>query len=123
MPGRNGGQLRRGGPNGGAGGRPPKAIKAIAKKELRKRIPLLGHFADGVAVSLMLVDGEQKLVTHAVDVSDRIAAIRELGKLADDGKVDVHEVKRRMAAQVAVIRERDTWTSDELLEELNRVWA
>lgn len=64
MPGKHGGWLRRGGSNGGAGGRPPSAIRATMREALADRIPILEAIADDPKAS----------------VADRMKAVDLLGK-------------------------------------------
>ena len=48
VPQKHGGALQRGGSKGS--GRRPDRIKKLAQQLLQSRVPLLAHFADGVAV-------------------------------------------------------------------------
>ena len=125
----HGGALRMGNPgNRGGHGRPRSSIKAIAKKELRKRIGHLSAFADGVAVSLVEDDTDptkpaQKLVTHAVKVETRVKALEVLAKIAGDHTVALSEVKGRLKRQVEMIRQTlPPEVADDLLHKLAEVW-
>lgn len=125
-PQKHGGALKRGGPSPGSGRRPAK-IKRIAQQAVAERLPLLMAWADGVAVSLTPSDSEkQKLITHAVEVKDRIAALKELGKLAglsEEQKVPVSTVRQRLIAQAQVLRdELDAETFTRVAERLEAVW-
>ncbi len=123
----HGGALQRGASNPGAG-RPRSSIKALAKKELRKRIGHLSAFADGVAVSLVEDDTDptkpaQKLVTHAVKVETRVKALEVLAKIAGDNTVSMGEVKARLKRQVEVIRQTlPPEQANAVLDALAAVW-
>jgi hypothetical protein len=62
----HGGALRHGGPNRGGPGRPGSKVQKISERSYVKRMPILAEIADSE---------EEK-------ASDRIAAIRELGRYA-----------------------------------------
>lgn len=119
--------MQRGASNPGAG-RPRSSIKALAKKELRKRIGHLSAFADGVAVSLVEDDTDptkpaQKLVTHAVKVETRVKALEVLAKIAGDNTVSMGEVKARLKRQVEVIRQTlPPEQANAVLDALAAVW-
>jgi len=79
MPGKNGGKLRRGGPNGGAGGRPPSEIREKLRGGAYKRIKELERIADSAeseadrlrAIDLMLKYGVGSITTGTLDVTHR----------------------------------------------------
>ena len=121
----HGGALLPGGT--GKGGRPKSSIRAIARKELRKRIGHLSAFADGVAVSLVddetSPEAKQKLVTHAVKVETRVKALEVLAKIAGDNTVSMGEVKARLKRQVEVIRQTlPPEQANAVLDALAAVW-
>jgi hypothetical protein len=119
MPGKNGGMLRRGGPNGGAGGRRPDRIKRLAQRALEPRVRLLAHIADGVSVARV----DDALVWQEVSPKEKIAAIETLRKIATGEQVPVHEVRARLSAQLKLIRQTvDADTLERLLPALAEVW-
>jgi len=79
MPGKNGGKLRRGGPNGGAGGRPPSEIREKLRGGAYKRIKELERIADSAdseadrlrAIDLMLKYGVGTMTTGTLDLTHR----------------------------------------------------
>ena len=116
----HGGALARGGiPGNKGGGRRPDRIRRMAQRALLKRVPLLAHLADGVAVEFT-DDGATRLISPTP--GERIRAMEALHKLASSPEVNVALLRERLAAQVRVIRSRAQWTPDELLAELSPVW-
>lgn len=120
MPGRNGGALRRGGPNGGAGGRKPSQIRKQALKMLGNRLHVVGAIADGVAVHFE--DGGQlKLISPRP--GERLQALKLLAELGLGEQVSVSEVRERMRRQLELIRSQAAWDTEELVAALAAVWA
>ena len=86
MPGKHGGKLRRGGSNGGAGGRPPSAVREKLRGAAWKRIKELERIADASehdgdrlrALDLMFKYGLGTTVTETdTEGHDVIRVIRE----------------------------------------------
>jgi hypothetical protein len=87
MPGRNGGKLRRGGPIHAGPGRPPSAIRALAREDFADLVPELRRIAKSPKAT----------------TSDRLKAIDLLGKYGLGTTVTETDTEGRDA--IRVIRE------------------
>ena len=99
MPGRNGGTLRRGGSNGGAGGRPLSAIRLLVRDSFAQLIPRLIEIAQSEDAS----------------TSDQLRAIDLLGKYGlgttvTETTTDGHDVITRIVEVPAKLSSED-WIS------------
>lgn len=121
-PGRNGGTLLVGGkPGNKGGGRKPSQVRKKALRMLARRLPLIGHLADGVAVQFD-EDGQTKLVSPKP--GERLQALKLLAELGMGEQVAVSEVKERMRQQIAVLREElDGETFERVAKRLGDVWG
>lgn len=118
----HGGALYRHGVKGnrGSNGRHPDRIRRIARSLLIDRLGVLGDIADGKVV-LYVEDGQEKTLrpTHG----ERVAAVRELGKLGMGAAVNLADVRERLHQQVEVIRATlPPDVANELLKKLTVVW-
>lgn len=102
MPGRNGGQLRRGGPNGGAGGRRPDRIRRMMQRDLEEVAPRLKHIAKGVSVRFV-ENGATEIFSPTPGEQTR--AIELMHKIGMGETVPVSDVKARLRAQFRVLRD------------------
>jgi hypothetical protein len=119
-PAKNGGALLVGGkPGNKGGGRKPAAIRKKALRMLAGRMHLIGSLADGVAIEFT-ENGDTKLVSPKP--SERIQALKLLAELGLGEMVSTSEVRDRMRRQLDVIRTREHWTADELIQALTEVW-
>jgi hypothetical protein len=119
QPAPQGGVLRVGNPGNKGGGRKPAAIRKKALRMLANRMHLIGSLADGVAIEFT-DEGGTKLVSPKP--SERIQALKLLAELGLGEMVSTSEVRDRMRRQLDVIRTREHWTADELIEALGAVW-
>lgn len=105
-----GGALLAGGKPGNAGGsgRPPSIVRDRARSSFYDRIPMLEKIAD----------------QPGVEPRDRIRAIDTLGKYGlHTGRLDIEEVRTRLARTIAKIEElADPQTAARLLAALDQVW-
>jgi hypothetical protein len=88
-------------------GRPPSAIRAAAREQLDKRLPLLGTFA-----------GSAKVKT-----GDRIRAIEALAKIGLEESIAVADVRKALDATGELIRARlAPAVADSLIDEIRTIW-
>ena len=104
----HGGALLVGNPgNAGGSGRPPSAIRAVAREHLDKRIPLLGSFA-----------GNRK-----AKMNDRIRAIEALARIGLEESIAVADVRRALDATGELIRDRLLHeVADKLIDDIRAIW-
>ena len=120
MPGRQGGTLRRGGTNRGGRGRLPSLVRQASLAAFAQRLPILKGIADGVVVE---IDEQGAYRVASPTPRDRVAALKVLAELGLGAQVHAADVRERLTAQLQVIRSRPTWTADELVAALAKVWG
>jgi hypothetical protein len=108
----HGGALLPGGAPGNRGGRNyPSRVRAIARKALRRALPELAKIAAGEAVRTEFVRNRDrgKARTVAVDMipapRERVAAAVALEHIARAPALNLDDVRLRLQAQNAVLRE------------------
>jgi len=91
MPGRNGGTLLVGPSNKGGPGRPPSALRELARESFAERLWVLEQIADGEPIVKVLRGKKQEEVLISASPADRIKAVSELGRfgLGAAAEVDV----------------------------------
>jgi len=120
MPGRQGGTLRRGNRGNRGGGRLPSLVRQASLKAFAQRLPILKGIADGVVVE---IDEQGAYRVASPTPRDRVAALKVLADLGLGAQVNAADVRERLTAQLQVIRSRPTWTADELVAALAKVWG
>lgn len=107
IPQAHGGALRHGGTNKGGSGRPPSAIRAVAREKFDKLIPTLSRIAS----------------TKNTKDRDRIHAIDILGKYGMDQAVSLADVRACLKEQNEIIREfLAPEPAEELTSRIKPVW-
>lgn len=128
----HGGALRNGGTNKGGPGRPASEIRERCRGSFYERIPILEEIADAHVALRQKCEKcghEPKDLVPEIStpqVSDRIRAITELGKigLGADGDVNAAEIRNKLDRTLAVIGELLQPTEAQtVLMALRRVWA
>ncbi|BAH38863.1 MAG TPA: hypothetical protein DGD08_08570 [Gemmatimonas aurantiaca] len=117
----HGGALYRGGRKGNRGNRMRAVVQKQAMHFVAERLPLLAHAADGVVVEFG-EKGELKLASPTQ--GERNAAMKLLWEIANSQrKISLTEVRKRLVAQVAAIRETlPPEQADLVLAKLAEVW-
>lgn len=105
----HGGRLKRGNPgNVGSQGRPPSVVRARCRESFYDRINRLEGIADSS-------DAEHRDVIRAIDTLGRYGLTT--------GRLDVEEVRTRLARTIAKIEElADSVTAERLLTALDVIW-
>lgn len=109
VPQRHGGAISPGNPgNRGGSGRPPSVVRERARSAFYDRIPALEKLADN----------------DRAEDRDRIRAIDTLGKYGlHTGRLDIEEVRTRLARTIAKVEELcEPTTASRLLAALDLIW-
>ena len=117
--------MRRGNP-GNKGGRLPRVIQRKALRMVAERMDLLGHIADGSMVAWSEDKKGRRVPTlTSPSAAERLKSMQLLHDIAMSGKkVAMLEVRKRLNAQIAVIRETlPPDQAESLLGALEQVWA
>lgn len=125
IPQKHGGALYRGGVRGNAGNRVRSAIRSDAVRMVAERLPALGQIADGNVIEWTEDAQGNRVPTLASPTpGERTKAMSLLWDIANSHKkVSLQQVKARLKAQVAVIRETlPPEQADTLLAALADVW-
>lgn len=121
----HGGALYKGGVKGNAGNRIRRRLQNQALHLVADRIPLLGHIADGSVVEWSEDEKGRRVPTlSSPTAGERTQAIKLLWEISNARRrISLPEVRKRLAAQVAVIREQlSPEQADILLNRLAEVW-
>jgi hypothetical protein len=126
----HGGALQRGNPGNRGGGAYPSRVRALARKALRHALPELAKIAAGEAVRVDVLRNRDrgKPRTVAVDMipapRERVAAAVALEHIARAPALNLDDVRLRLKAQVAVLREEiaDPAQLERVLGRLGDVW-
>jgi len=86
---------------------------------LANNLPTLDYIARGVRVEYT-EGGVQVLATPRA--GEQVAAIKLLADLGMGERVQMSEIRARLRSQIALIRSRESWSTDELLGALRAVW-
>jgi hypothetical protein len=119
---RHGGALLPGGRRGNRGGpgKLPSRVRQASLAAFAQRLPVLKGIADGVVVE---IDEQGAYRVASPTPRDRVAALKVLAELGLGAQVHAADVRERLTAQLQVIRSRPTWTADELVAALAKVWG
>lgn len=115
----HGGALKRGGTNPNAGRR-PAIVRKRALQMFVRNLPVLDAIARGVQVEFQ--EGGA-LVLKSPRPGEQVAAMKLLKETGLGAEVNAGDVRERLRAQVNLIRSRAQWSTDELLDALDSVWA
>lgn len=148
-----GGLLQTGNPgNKGGKGRPPDKLRERLRNTVARRVRVIREIADGepnqrvqVAVGSLLgylhckscgeavalaegVDGKAEItVKISASPKDRIAALDFAAKYGvgttDTLTVVSEDVSTRLRSTIEAVQSRSTWNSEELLDQLEAIWA
>lgn len=103
----HGGALNSGGTPGNRGGRPTSELRAAAREQLTKRMPLLSTFAR----------------SRKEKTTDRIRAIEALAKIGLEESIAVADVRRALDATGELIRDRlPPDVADSLIDDILSIW-
>lgn len=124
VPQAHGGALYRGGVKGNRGNRLRKELTTAALHMVADRMPVLGSIADGVVVEWTEVDGVRVPMLASPTPRERTQAMSLLWDIANSAKkVNMAEVRKRLTAQVEVIRRTlPREQADAVLVALAEVW-
>lgn len=113
----HGGAIRQGGnPGNRGGGRPPSAVRRMARRLYAERLPVLAAIGDG-AVQVPLLETCPKCghepneaetraaLDRAPTPRDQVAAIKALGEVGLGKPVTLEDVRARLRLQNAILRE------------------
>lgn len=121
----HGGAIHRGGKPGNAGNRVRRHVHKTAMRMVAERMEIIGHIADGTVVEWSEdAQGRRVPTLTSPKPGDRVRAVSLLWDIANSHKkVSLAQVKARLKAQVAVIRETlPPEQADQLLAALADVW-
>jgi hypothetical protein len=104
----HGGAIRNGGPNSGGPGRPPSEIRAAMRQALDTEV---------------LSSLGKKFIANEVDALGYANFLAKYG-LGEKNELTVisPEIKAKIQTQVDIIGSRQSWDSQELLNQLSEVW-
>jgi hypothetical protein len=133
-----GGKLKAGNPgNKGGRGRPPSAIRKLARETWWSLAPRFKKIAQGEPVPQAFVlsqgadpeGGSRGSTVEIIDappkVADQVKAWVELGKLGTGENVSMEDVRERLEQQMSVIKAHvnDPEKAEALIQALSDVWV